>query len=83
MLREPEAVALIVKEARYLLGCEDFEPTFTVRRAEPDTGGRYPRANWDATPEGAESWPADCAQAFREAVLRNRGKFDIAWRRYG
>ena len=59
---------------------EDFTPTFTLHRSEPDAPGRYPRANWDATPEDPERWPPDCAQAFREAVTRNRGKYDIDWR---
>ena len=77
-----EAVAVIVREARRRIGCEDFVATFTLHPAEPDTSGRWPRANWDATPgEGADKWPPDCAEAFQETVLRNRGKFDIAWRR--
>ena len=27
----------------------------------------------------ADAWQPDCAQAFKEAVARARGKFDIAW----
>lgn len=75
-LTEQEAHALIVKEARYRQGCADFAPLFTLRRAEPDTSGRYPRANWDATPE----WPRDCARAFREAVLRTRASMMLRGR---
>ena len=81
IITEPEAIALITREAKYRIGCEDFTPTFTLR-AEPDGPGRYPRANWDATPDDAERWPPDCAQAFREAVTRNRGKYDIDWRHH-
>lgn len=81
-LTEAEAHALILKEARYRQGCEGFTPVFTLRRAEPDTSGRYPRANWDAElGERAASWPRDCAQAFRKPVERNRGKYDVDWRR--
>jgi len=81
-MTEAEAVALIIREAKYRIGCEDFTPTFTLQRAEPDGPGRYPRTNWDATPDDAERWPPDCAQAFREAVTRNRGKYDIEWRHH-
>ena len=80
IITKAEAIALIIREARCRIGCEAFTPTFTVQRDEPDGPGRYPRANWDATPDDAERWPADCAQAFREAVTRNRGKYDIDWR---
>ncbi len=80
IITEPEAIALIIREARYRIGCEDFTPTFTLHRSESDAPGCYPRANWDATPDDAEGWPPDCAQAFREAVTRNRGKYDIDWR---
>ncbi len=76
-----EARALIIKEAMYRLGCEDFTPVFTLRRAEHDAPGCYPRANWDADAiGGAESWPPECAEAFREAVTRIRGKYNIDWR---
>jgi len=82
IIPEPAAIALIIREAKYRISCEDFTPTFTLRRAEPDVSGRSPRANWDATPDDAERWPPDCAQAFREAVTRNRGKYDIDWRHH-
>src|SRR5262245_11776171 len=81
LLTEADPIALIVKEAKYRIGCENFTPTFSLRRAEPDGPGHFPRANWDATPEGIESWPRDCAEAFREAVTRNRGKYDLDWPR--
>ncbi len=80
IITEPEAIALIIREAMYRLGCEDFTPTFTLQRSEPDEPGRFPRANWDATPDDVERWPPDCAEAFREAITRNRGKYDIDWR---
>jgi len=80
IITKAEAIALIIREARYRIGCEDFTPTFTLQRAEPDGHGRYQRANWDATAEDPERWLSNCAQAFREAVTRNRGKYDIDWR---
>jgi hypothetical protein len=73
---------VIIREAKYRIGCEDFAPTLTLHRSEPDSSGRYPQANCDATPEDPERWPPDCAHAFREAVTRNRGKYDIDWRYY-
>ena len=64
IVTEAEAIALIIREAKYRIGCEDFTPTFTLHRSKPDSPGRYPRANWDATLDDAERWPTDCAQAF-------------------
>ena len=79
-LSEPEIQALIVKEAKYRLGCKDFEPDFTLHRVEDDRSGIYPHANWDVQSiRSADAWQPDCAQAFKEAVARARGKFDIAW----
>jgi len=79
-LSEPEIHALIVKEAKYRLGCKDFEPDFTLHRVEDDRSGIYPHANWDVQSiRSADAWQPDCAQAFKEAVARARGKFDIAW----
>ncbi len=79
-LSEPEIHALIVKEAKYRLGCKDFEPDFTLDRVEDDQSGVYPHANWDVQSiRSADVWQPDCAQAFQEAVARARGKFDIAW----
>jgi len=68
-LTEPEVHALIMKEARYRLGCSDFDPH------------TFPHSNWNvASVENANSWKPDCAQAFDEAVARARRKFDIEWR---
>ncbi len=79
-LTEPEVHALIVKEAKYRIGCNDFEPDFTLHRVEGGDLARYPYANWDVqSVRNADAWPPDCAQAFKEAVSRARGKFDIAW----
>lgn len=79
-LSEPAIHALIVKEAKYRIGCKDFEPDFTLRRVEDDRSGVYPHGNWDVESfRNADAWPPDCAQAFKEAVYRARGKFDIAW----
>jgi len=80
IITKAEAIALIIREAKYRIGCEDFTPTFTLHRSEPDSPGRYPLANWQATPEDPEGWPPECAEAFRETVTRNRGKYDIDWR---
>jgi len=79
---EPEAIALIIREATYRIGCEDFTPPFSLHRSEPDAPGRYPRANWDAMPEDPEHWPPDCAQAFREAVKRNRASTTLIGRHH-
>lgn len=79
-LTEPEVHALIMKEARYRLGCSDFEPQFTLHRVEDDPH-TFPHSNWNvASVENANSWKPDCAQAFDEAVARARRKFDIEWR---
>jgi len=81
IITEAEACDLIIKEAKYKIGCQDFEPVFRLRPAEPPAElWRYPRANWDATLDAPEIWLADCVQAFRDAVTRNRGKYDIDWR---
>ena len=77
---EQEIHAMIVVDARMRLGCKDFAPDFTLQRTEVDRSGRYPSANWDVDEtRNAEIWAPDCAQAFKEAVTRARGKFDIAW----
>jgi len=79
-LTEPEIHALIMKEAKYRIGCKDFEPDFTLHRVEDDRSGVYPQGNWDVqSVVNADTWLPDCAQAFQEAVARTRGKFDIAW----
>jgi hypothetical protein len=79
-LTEPEVHALIVKEARYRLGCSDFEPQFTLHRIEDDPR-TFPHSNWNvASVENASSWKPDCSQAFDEAVARARLKYDIEWR---
>jgi hypothetical protein len=78
---EPEIHAMIISDAKIRLGCKDFEPEFTLHRADDDPA-RYPRANWDVSETcNAASWPPDCAEAFREAVARARRKFDIEWPR--
>lgn len=78
-LTEPEVRALIRRDARYRLGCEDFEPAFTLHRVEPDPK-RWPSANWDVqSVQNADTWKPVCAEAFREAVTHTRGKFDIDW----
>ena len=78
---EPEIHALIVKEAKYRLGCKDFEPEFMLHKRPPKTGGGAgDSANWDVREtHNAETLAPDCAQAFKEAVDRARRKFDIAW----
>ncbi len=76
---EAEIHALIIREAKYRLGCTDFEPDFTLHPTDVDPT-RYPSANWDV--EGAknvEAWKPDCAEAFQEAVAQARRKFEIAW----
>jgi hypothetical protein len=73
-LTESEIHAMIVKDAKYRLGCKDFEPGFTLWHVEDD------RANWDVhTVRNADEWEPGCAEAFKEAVARARRKFDIAW----
>jgi hypothetical protein len=79
-LTESEIHALIVNEAKYRIGCKDFEPDFTLHRVEDDRSGVYPHGNWDVECfRNADAWPPGCAQAFKDAVYRARGKFDIAW----
>lgn len=76
---EVEIHAMILAEVKIRIGCKDFDPDFTLHRADVDST-RYPSANWDL--EGARNvaaWKPDCAQAFQEAVARARRKFDIAW----
>jgi len=76
---EPEIHALIIKEAKYRLGCKDFEPVFTLHRIEDDPR-TFPHSNWKVfSIEKADTWKPDCAQAFDEAVARARRTFDIAW----
>jgi len=77
---EPEVHELIVREAKYRVGCNDFEPSFTLHRTDPDPT-LYPSASWDVHGiRDADTWASDCAQAFKEAVDRARRKFDIEWR---
>lgn len=90
-LSEAEVRALIVKEARYRLGCSDFEPVFGLHRLAPPgyatpAPGLAPSifgrsiANWGvASVQNVETWKRECAQAFQEAVERARRKYDIAW----
>ena len=42
---EQEIHAMIGKEAKYPLGCNDFQPDFTLHRVEDDLSGVYPHAN--------------------------------------
>ncbi len=77
--QEAEIHAMIVKDAKFRIGCKDFVPEFTLHRTDVDPS-RYPSANWDV--EGAknvEVWKPDCAEAFQEAVARARREYDIAW----
>ena len=65
---------MIVQDSKMRFGCADFAPAFALYET------RDLVANWDV--QGArnvDDWPADCAQAFKEAVARARRKFDIAW----
>ncbi len=79
-LSQPEIHALIVKETKYRIDCNDFEPEFTLHRVYEKDTGRYPQANWNVeSVRNADAWLPECAQAFREAVDRVRGKYDIAW----
>jgi len=58
-LTEPEVHALITKEARYRLGCEDFAPDFTLHQTEVDRT-RYPNANWDVLEmHNSDAWLPD------------------------
>ena len=71
---EQEIHDMIVKDAKIRLGCADFAPDFTLRKAQDEW------ANWDVREtHNAATWAPDCAQAFKEAVARTRHKFDIAW----
>jgi hypothetical protein len=36
IITESDAIALIIREAKYRIGCKGFTPTFTLHRAEPD-----------------------------------------------
>ena len=82
-LPEADLHAMIVQHARYRRGCPDFAPDFTLRERSPAfDGSSGGSANWDvASMRGAESWPPDCAEAFREAVATARRNFDIDWNR--
>ena len=93
-LTEAEIHTLIVKEAKYRLGCTDFKPEFTLRPIEPPgyatpvpglappISGTRVTVNWEVqSARNVETWPPDCAEAFQEAVARARRKFDIAWPR--
>ncbi len=71
--------AMVVRDAKMRLGCDDFEPEFTLHRTHVDPT-RYPSANWDVeSTRNSEAWKPHCAQAFKEAVVRARRKFDIVW----
>src|SRR2546425_7730975 len=71
---EQEIHDMIVTDAKIRLGCADFAPDFTLRKAQDQW------ANWDLDEaHNAETWTPDCAQAFAEAVARARRKFDVAW----
>jgi hypothetical protein len=71
---EAEIHDMIVKDAKIRIGCADFAPDFTLRKAQDQW------ANWHIhETRNAETWAPDCAPAFREAVARARRKFDIAW----
>lgn len=77
---EGEIHAMIISDARIRLGCKDFQPEFTLHCTDVDPT-RYPSANWDVGEmRNANTWPPDCAEAFKEAVARALRKFDIAWR---
>lgn len=78
-LAEQEIHAMIILDGRIRIGCKDFEPIFTLRRADVDPT-HFPSANWDVegTPN-VETWKPDCVEAFQEAVARARRKFDIEW----
>jgi hypothetical protein len=79
-LTEPEIHAMILKDVKIRLGCQDFEPVFTLHRIEDDPR-TFPHSNWKVfSVEKADTWKPDCAQAFDEAVARARRKFDIEWR---
>ena len=76
---ETEVRAMIERDAKQRLGCQEFEPEFTLHQTDVDPT-RYPSANWDVQEtRNADTWARDCAQAFREAVDRARRKCDIAW----
>ena len=78
-LTEPEVHALIVKEARYRLGCKDFEPVFTLHQVRDDPA-KFPHSNWNVSSvENVDTWKRDCAEAFDEAVARAHRSYDIAW----
>lgn len=93
-LPEAELRVLIVKEARYRLGCEEFAPEFTLYRLAPPgyatpVPGLAPSifgrsiSNWDVRHvQNVETWKPECPQAFQEAVERARRKFDAAWPRW-
>jgi len=71
---EQEIHAMIVTDAKIRLGCADFAPEFRLGKAHGQA------ANWAVSEtRNADSWPPDCAQAFKEAVAPARRKFDIAW----
>ncbi len=70
---EADVHAMIVKDSKMRLGCTDFAPEFTIHEV------RDPAGNWEIRLVGtADGWPADCAQAFKEAVDRARREFDVA-----
>src|SRR5437773_2632662 len=82
---EQEIHDMIVSDARFPLGCKDFEPDFTLNERAPGSGGGSGEsANWGVREtRNAETWAPACASAFREAVDRARRKFDIAWPLWG
>ncbi len=76
---EQEIHDMVARDAKMRLGCQDFEPEFTLHRTNEDSTS-YPSANWDVdSARNVEAWKPDCAQAFKEAVAGARRKFDIAW----
>jgi len=80
-LPEPEIHALIIREAKYRLGCSDFEPDFTLHERVPGSGGASGEsANWNVREtRNTDTWAPDCADAFKEAVARARRNYDISW----
>lgn len=75
---EAEIHAMIVRDAKMRIGCQDFEPQFTLYKTHDDQSQW--RANWGLWQiTNFDEWEPDCAEAFMEAIQRVRMKFDIAW----
>ncbi|HYL20986.1 MAG TPA: hypothetical protein VEU74_04435 [Gemmatimonadales bacterium] len=67
---------MIVRDAKRRFGCDHFAPEFTLYEYPG------PVANWGVqVAYTAAVWPVECAEAFKEAVVRARGAFDIEWPR--